>query len=259
MPNNLKFSIITPTLNQASYIEDTIKSVLNQNYDNFEHIIIDGGSKDGTLDILKKYKHLKWVSEKDTGQSNAINKGFKMASGEVVAWLNSDDYYDVNAFQYVNEFFNNTNCKVLFGDITYIDENGKKLFNLSGDDISFEKLLKYPDNVRQPSTFWKRSVIEDIGLLNESLHLVMDLDLFLRIGKKYEFKYLNKNLSYFRYYKDNKTLSMLRRQTFEMYAVLKQYKNLDFHDYKFLLGRFLDSLNDKNIIKKILSLLRKKS
>jgi len=88
----VKISIITPTLNHAQYIEDTILSVKNQDYSDFEHIIIDGGSTDGTVDILKKYPHLIWISEKDSGQSNAINKGFKMASGDILAWINSDDY-----------------------------------------------------------------------------------------------------------------------------------------------------------------------
>ncbi len=103
--NSYLVSIITPSFNQAQFIEQTIKSVQNQDYKNIEHIIIDGGSTDGTIDILKKYSGIKWISEKDNGQSDAINKGFSTANGEILAWLNSDDYYDENIITKVVEYF----------------------------------------------------------------------------------------------------------------------------------------------------------
>jgi len=99
-------SIVTPSLNQGRYIEQTIQSVLLQNYPNFEHIVIDGGSTDGTVEILKKYPHLKWISEKDSGQSEALNKGLKMATGDIIAWINSDDWYAEGAFNNVASFSN---------------------------------------------------------------------------------------------------------------------------------------------------------
>lgn len=256
---NLKISIITPTLNQAQFIEETILSVLNQNYPDFEHIVIDGGSKDNTLDILKKYSHLKWVSEKDKGQSDAINKGFRMATGDIVAWINSDDYYAENTFNLINNYFSaNPDCSILYGDITYISQSGSILYTLTGDDVSFEKLLDFPDNVRQPSTFWRKEVLEKVGYIKESLHLVMDLEFFLRIGKIYKFHYLPENLSFFRFYENNKTTVFLRKQVFEMHKVIKYYKgSLSFFNYKFLFGRYLDSLDKKNPVRLFFSIFRK--
>ncbi len=257
----LKISIITPTLNQAAFIEDTIKSVLDQSYGNFEHIIIDGGSIDSTLEILKKYPHLKWVSEKDNGQAQAINKGFKIAVGDIIAWLNSDDYYENNIFGDVAAFFStNHNCKFLYGDITYVDKYKNFIYQLTGADLSYQNLLLHPDIVRQPSCFWRRSVLEEIGLLNEDLQVVMDYEFFLRIGKKFEYFYLNKNFSYFRSYKENKTNVFLRKQAKELYRVMKEYNpNMGFESYKFLFGRYVDSLDDKNLLKKTLTPLRKRA
>ena len=184
MDENLKISIVTPSYNQGQFIEQTIQSVLNQDYKNYEHIIIDGGSTDNTIDILKKYNHLQWISEKDSGQSNAINKGFSMAKGEIFAWLNSDDFYEENIFQSIADYFmGHKTCNFLYGDITYVDRNGKKAFEIKGEEITFESLLKNPDLIRQPSFFWKKKNFVENGGLDESLDLVMDYDLFLKFIK----------------------------------------------------------------------------
>lgn len=255
----MKFSIITPSLNQAEFIEDTILSVLDQNYSDFEHIIIDGGSTDGTLDILKKYPHLKWISEKDSGQSNAINKGFKMASGEILAWINSDDFYQPGIFEGLNNYFEETpDCNILYGDITFIGKNKNVLDVVTGACISYKNLLNNPDIVRQPSTFWRRGVIKKYGLIREEYHVVMDFDFFLRIAKKNKFHYINKNISFFRHYEENKTLSLRKKQLSEICTVL--YRNGDyigFKTIKYLFGRYLDSLDKNSKIKKIFSPLRK--
>lgn len=256
---DLKFSIITPTLNQAHYIEDTILSVLDQNYDNFEHIIIDGGSTDNTVGILKKYKHLKWISEKDKGQSNAINKGFKMATGDIVAWLNSDDYYERNIFSKVAKYFSdNTNCKFLYGDITFIDKDKNILHKISGNNLSYKNMIRNPDIVRQPSSFWSMEILKEIGYLDEELHLVMDYEYFLRIGKKHEFFYIDENLSYYRSYDENKTISLGKKQFFELLKVSgRNFNFINPNLLKYFLGRYLDLLDDENYLKKILTPLRK--
>lgn len=219
----MKISIITPSYNQGNFIEETILSVQNQNYPNVEHIIVDGGSTDNTVSILKKYPHVRWVSEKDAGQSNAINKGFAMATGDIIAWINSDDYYEKNVFGLIAEYFiQHPDCMVLYGDMTFVDINGNKLFSAEGDMISEEKLMDCPDCVRQPSFFWRKQVIETCGNIDEHLHLVMDFDFFLRTAKKFDFGYLDKNLSNLRIYSATKTLSLRKRQVYEMYLVYRK-------------------------------------
>jgi glycosyltransferase involved in cell wall biosynthesis len=240
----MKISIITPTLNQAMFIEDTILSVKNQDYKDFEHIVIDGGSKDGTIEILKRYPHLRWISEKDNGQSHALNKGFRMATGDILAWLNSDDYYEQNTFSDIVLFFQkNPQCFFLYGDITYIDKNNKTLGVVCGNTITYNKLLSNPDLVRQPSSFWRKEIWQTIGCLNEDLHVVMDYEYFLRIGKKYDLMYLKKNLSYFRYYPENKTNSLAKRQISELRNIMRANAgSVNFRFYRFIARRYYNSL-----------------
>lgn len=240
---NPKISIVTPSFNQGQFIEQTIISVLNQNYENFEHIVMDGGSTDNTLDILKNYKHLIWKSEKDSGQGNAINKGFTIATGDIFAWLNSDDFYEENIFQSIADYFKqNKNTNFLYGDITYIDKNGKKVFEITGDDISFENLLENPDLIRQPSFFWRRENYFLNDGLDESLDLVMDYDLFLKMIKSQQPGYINKNLSYYRFYDETKTNVNRKKQAFELYKVMKRHASgITASMYWFLIKRYFGS------------------
>lgn len=238
---NVKVSIITPSYNQACYIEDAIQSVLQQRYKNLEHIIVDGGSTDETIEILKKYPHLKWVSEKDRGQSHAINKGFNMATGEIVAWLNSDDYYEKDMFKEVVTYFNaHKKCQFLYGDITYVNENRNFICKISGDVLNYSNLLKNPDLVRQPSSFWRRSVIDEVGNLNEKLHMVMDFDFFLRIAKKYEMHYIGRNVSYFRFYSAGKTSKYKMRQFGELIDILMKEQKLQIYkSAKYIISKLI--------------------
>ncbi len=179
----MKISIITPSYNQAQYIEQTINSVLSQNYPNLEYIIIDGGSTDGSVEIIKKYeKHLAyWVSEKDRGQSHAINKGLARVSGEVVNWLNSDDYYEPGSLKLVSDYLADPLTQVLCARSNIVRD--EKVFRQStGTDV-------YPNNlpktigwarIDQPETFFRRSAYQKVGLLNENLHYVMDREWWMR-------------------------------------------------------------------------------
>ncbi len=251
--NDLMISIVTPSFNQGEFIEQTIISVLNQNYANFEHIIIDGGSNDNTIEILKKYNHLKWVSEKDRGQSNAINKGFSIASGDIFAWLNSDDYYEKNIFLSIMDFFSmNPECDFLYGDITYVDERCRTLFKIKGEEINFYNLLNNPDLIRQPSFFWRREKFFEFGGVDESLNLVMDFDLFLKFTKLRTPGYIGKNLSYYRMYDKTKTVVNRRKQAFEIYKVIKKHSlRISIKMFWFLFKRYFGSFAFFSGIRKI--------
>ena len=251
--NSLKISIVTPSYNQGHYIEETILSVLNQNYTNYEHIIIDGGSNDNTIEILKKYNHLKWVSERDNGQSHAINKGFSIASGDIFAWLNSDDYYEKNVFLSITDFFSkNSECDFLYGDITYVDEKGRALFAIEGEEINFYHLLNNPDLIRQPSFFWRREKFFEFGGVDESLNLVMDYDLFLKFAKLKTPGYIGKNFSYYRMYDKTKTVVNRRKQAVEIYKVIKKHSlHLSNKMLWFLFKRYFGSFAFFSGIRKI--------
>ncbi len=253
MQKNPLISIITPTLNQSEFIEDTIESVMNQNYKNFEHIIIDGGSTDNTIEILKKYSHLNWVSEKDRGQSHAINKGFAKASGNIMAWINSDDYYEKNVFAGIVSYFeSNPDCMVLYGDITYVDKSKSELSKMKGNVINYMSLVKCPDIVRQPSTFWRKEIISEFGGIDEQFNLVMDFDFFLRISKRYSFYYYNRNISYYRYYDENKSLSLAKRQINEIYKTYKKNNiPFTFSTYKYLFLKYIHSFGLKKKVKRV--------
>ncbi|BDQ04193.1 MAG: hypothetical protein KatS3mg037_2768 [Ignavibacterium sp.] len=257
----MKISVVTPSFNQGRFIEQTILSVLEQDYSNFEHIIMDGGSEDNTIDILKKYKHLKWISEKDSGQTSAINKGVALATGEICTWLNSDDYFEKNIFSLIVEFFEqNPSCDLLYGDITYVDQENNLLFRIKGDEINFNSLLHNPDLIRQPSFFWRRDKFFEFGGLDESLNLVMDLDLFLKFFKYGNTFYINRNLSFYRTYPSTKTLSKRKDQAVEIYRVMRRYsERISLDMYWFVIKRYLGLPCFIPTIKKIIRKLSQQS
>jgi len=170
------------------YLEQTIDSVLSQNYSNLEYIVIDGGSTDGTVTIIKKYeKYLTyWESQPDRGQSHAINKGVKRATGEIINWLNSDDYYEPDALKIVNEAFQNTSINCFTGRSNIFNERG--IIKISkGADIYQNNLAKTIGWARidQPETFFRKEVWDNVGMLNEHLHYVMDKEWWIRYLLKY--------------------------------------------------------------------------
>lgn len=206
-PNLPKISIVTVSYNQGQFIEDNILSVINQNYPNIEHIIIDAGSTDDTLDILKKYdKHLNWVSEPDKGQSDGLNKGFKKATGEIIGWFNSDDRVASGALYKVAHYFTQNPDEVaVVGDQIIIDEEGSVVKTIKSRSYSFDYLLNHAKGITQNSTFFKRAVFEQTGYLHEDIHYAMDRDLFIRIAKIKTMPYLAESLGEFRIQKEAKT------------------------------------------------------
>ncbi|MGX5857992.1 glycosyltransferase family 2 protein [Dyadobacter jiangsuensis] len=225
-----KISIVSPSYNQGEFIEDAIQSVIDQNYPNFEHIIIDGGSTDETIDILKKYPHLIWVSEKDKGQSDAINKGFKRASGDIIGWLNTDDYYLPNAFKLVAENFSKTSADALYGDIIFVDKHRKKT-----RDVKSHKPVKWLSLfycfIPSAAFFVKRHVIQSGIMIDSNLHICMDKDLFANIFYSgHKVKYIKKYLTAFRWHENNKSLdtSDVKRIRYrEGLLIFNRYSRLD--------------------------------
>lgn len=224
--NYPKISIVTVSYNQAEFIEDNIKSVINQNYPNLEHIIIDAGSTDGTIDILKKYdKYIKWISEPDNGQSDGLNKGFKRATGEIIGWINSDDMLAPGALFKVAKFFmENPNEIAVVGDQGIIDEKGKLLKIIKSQSYNYDYLLNYAKGITQNSTFFKKEVFKKIGYIDEKLHYAMDRDFFIRMTSIKPIPYIPETLAYFRIQPNAKTSEGSYKFAKELIKIRKKYK-----------------------------------
>lgn len=193
-------SIVTPVYNCAEYIRDCIESVLSQNYPNFEHIIVDGASNDGTIEILKEYDHLKWISEPDDGEADALNKAIKMASGEIIGWLNGDDYYCENAFDFMlKEMYPQGKHFIVQGNCRFVDDDGKFLsLHTPSADLTIPLLTRFWESgrfPRQPSVFYSKRVFDEIGLFRTDFHFGVDYEHWLRCAEKFEFFYINETFS----------------------------------------------------------------
>ena len=195
-----RISIVTPSYNQGAFIEQTIRSVLDQEYPDLEYIVIDGGSNDNSVDIIRKYSDAltSWVSEPDRGQSHAINKGFAQASGDIFGWLNSDDRLEPGCLEVVADaFMRNPETGVFVGHGRKVDTAGETVYYKKPDELTFERLCGWMNggNFMQPSCFFRRSAWESAGPLDEDIHIAMDVDLWLRMIKKVEFRPIDRLLS----------------------------------------------------------------
>jgi glycosyltransferase involved in cell wall biosynthesis len=209
-------SIVTPSLNQVKFLEKNILSVLNQNYDNFEHIIVDGGSTDGSVEVLRKYKHLRWISEKDKGQAHAINKGFKLAQGDLIGWLNSDDTYMPGTFQKVENFFlNNAGVDFIFSHCIRIDANDNIVGFSNAKDPDEFNVLSHVNFIPQPTVFFRKIVFEKTGYLKENYFLAMDIDYWRRIAKNHKIKFIKDIFACFRFHSESKTTKYLKSFKYE--------------------------------------------
>jgi len=228
-PSWPRISIVTPSFNQGEFLERTILSVLNQNYPNLEYIIIDGGSTDGSVEIIKRYERYLayWVSEKDNGQSDAIGKGFQKSTGDILAWLNSDDLNLVNTLQRAAEFLApEKRVEIVYGNIYIVNER---------DELISERRLTHctPSMVRlgslcggfgiyQPASFWRRSAYDRVGGIDRSLKFCMDNDLFIKFalsGARFEF--MREYLVAFRVHHGSKTSTIpsVAKEEFNMLSV----------------------------------------
>lgn len=222
-----KISIVTPSYNQGQFLEETILSVIKQDYPNLEYFIMDGGSTDGSLEIIQKYSPYLayWESQPDYGQSHAINKGFKKATGELVAWLNSDDLYMPGVLFDVAKIWQEDQSPGFISGVTErIDENGDPTGKLFGSEFNLEEILLTSKNcVAQQSTFINRKALEEVGLLDETLNMSMDFDLWIRIGSSYPVKFTPVIWSQMRDWGNAKTTLLYGQIGSEHIRIVKKY------------------------------------
>jgi len=204
----MKISIITASFNQGIFIEKTIQSVLGQKYSNFEHIIVDNCSTDGTSEVLERYPHLKVICEKDQGQSEALNKGFKAATGDIIGWLNADDMYLPGCFKAVLEALaQNPKYDLVYGDCRFVDVNGKLIRVLK--ELDFDMfMLKYLHVLYIPTTtvFIRRKIFDEGNFLDINYHYAMDYEFFLRLAQRgYRFWHIPQLMADFRWHQNSKS------------------------------------------------------
>lgn len=250
-----RISITTPSYNHSKYLETTIKSVLGQNYPNLEYFVIDGGSNDGTQEIIQKYsdKITFWTSEKDEGQSDAIRKGFSMSSGEILGWINSDDAYFPNALTRIGLFFHeHPEADLVTGGIAFTNENGNvyKCYDRPNTKLWFAKrgLLSFA----QQATFFRKEIYDRVGGIRSDFHYKMDTELVLNImfngGAFYSLRGL---YGFWRIHKDIKTLRKSNTKVEEGEIIRKKYgfKTTTIeNEFNRLLFRFIQSVNGNYII-----------
>lgn len=230
----LKISIVTPSYNQAKFLGDALRSVKEQSYPAFEHIVMDGASTDGSVDILRSYssrpgwEHLRWKSEPDRGQSDALNKGFRVATGDIVGWLNSDDRYRPACFRtMVNAFGDHPEADVLYGDYTYIDETGRVC--RIRREIEFNRfilLYLHMLYVPTPSSFFRCRVFDEGNWIDTQFHYAMDYEFILRLALHgYSFRHIPALVADFRLHPESKTGAHADKQRAEHNAIGLMYSD----------------------------------
>ena len=215
-------SIITPSFNQARYLESTIRSVLDQDYPNLEYIIMDGGSTDGSVEIIRRYSDrlAGWVSEKDRGQTDAINKGLARAGGEILAWLNSDDTYQPYAIMDAVGFLrDHPEVGLVYGDANFIDENGRGIGRFPAAQTDYRRLRQGYVHIPQQAAFWRADLWRKVAPLDPSFYFAMDYDLWVRLAALAPLQYTPRVWANFRLHSQGKTINADARCWDEMLKV----------------------------------------
>jgi len=227
----VKFSIVTPSFNQGRYLRDCIESVRAQKGVEFEHLIIDAGSTDETLSVLREYPHLQWVSEPDKGMSDGINKGFLKAAGDWVMWLNTDDYLMPDTLKKVADFATrHPDTHLIYGDSIFVNENKKFIRRRREHRFDFQVLLFYGCYIQSTATFIRRDIIQAGHILNVDYRVCMDYEYYVRLARLgYRFRYLPEVLAAFRWHETNTSAVHIQRRHAERWRVKREHLRLTGH------------------------------
>jgi glycosyltransferase involved in cell wall biosynthesis len=219
-----RISIVTPSLNQARFLDETIDSVLSQGYSNLEYLVIDGGSEDGSIEIIKRYSRYLyyWVSEKDRGQTDAINKGLKLCTGDYWSFICSDDSYTPGAFRLCVEYFEDGLTDVLYGDCNLTNENGIVTRVKYPGDFARTRLLR-GNFLFQPAMFLRRWILQQHGYFDACLQYAMDYEFWLRISESAQFTHVPHVLANYRLHAASKSMKATLGQNREGRLVKKKY------------------------------------
>ena len=218
-------SVITPSFNSAEFVEDAIQSVARQHGVPVEHIVVDGASSDGTVDILKRYGGMQWISERDRGQSDAINKGFLRSTGDLVGWLNADDYYLPGALETIACAAKyHPEADVIYGDCVFVDRDGKILRSKVEHEFDRAVLMYFGCYIPSTSTFFRRRVIESGLLLDCDYRVCMDFEYFARLAHQgFRFHYVPHVIAAFRWHGSNVSIRNLKRRGEERRLVQRRF------------------------------------
>ncbi|MBE0617636.1 MAG: glycosyltransferase [Proteobacteria bacterium] len=224
--NPPRVSLITPSYNSGPYLRAAIESVLGQDYPNIEYLVMDGGSTDGTVALLQEFgSRVRWVSERDGGQADAIARGFERTTGTILGWLNADDQLKPGAVRTAVEAFRaHPEAALVYGDADFIDAEGRTIGLCTVvEPYSRDRLIQYGDYIIQPAAFFSRRTYESVGGLDPSLHWAMDWDLWIRLAQRWDFVYICQNLASYRWLGSNKTAQGGFARLQEVEAVARRY------------------------------------
>jgi glycosyltransferase involved in cell wall biosynthesis len=220
----LKISAVTITLNRRDMLLQAIESVLAQRYPNFEHVVVDGGSTDGTVELLRSYPHLKWISEPDQGQAEAMNKGLRLMTGDVFAWLNSDDTYLPGAFYTVNKYFTSSpDTALICGTCNLVDAELRLIGKTNYHRFDLSRLMMGYNNVNTPAVFVRKDALDACGRFDTSLRATYDLDMWIRIAQRFAVKAVPETLSNYRLHPGSGFLSPATRNHGEKAKIFARY------------------------------------
>jgi len=220
-------SIITPSFNQASFLEQTLRSVFEQDHPSIEYIVIDGGSTDGSVEIIKKYEDRLsyWISEKDSGQAEAINKGLARAAGDIVAWINSDDFYLPGAIaSAVKAFEARPDAGLVYGDTVAVDEKGEYIHFPKYAQWKLEDLLTF-NIIGQPAVFMRRDILLKAGFLDPSFHFLLDHQLWIRMASHAPMVYIPERWAAGRFHESAKNVAQAAKFGEEAFRILDWAKS----------------------------------